>query len=144
LAGYTEDEKLQIAKRHLIEKAMENNGVKASEISFKDSAILDIIRYYTREAGVRGLSRTISTICRKVVKEVVLKKRKTKAVISDKTLEKYLGVRKHRFGLAEEENQVGEVTGLAWTSVGGGLYDLLVLTLMPYTLLHLHWVRLSG
>ncbi|CAC9587632.1 ATP-dependent protease La (EC Type I [uncultured Gammaproteobacteria bacterium] len=124
LAGYTEDEKLQIAKRHLIKKAMENNGIKDSEISFKDSAILDIIRYYTREAGVRGLSRTISTICRKVVKEVVLKKRKTKAMISDKTLEKYLGVRKHRFGLAEEKSQVGEVTGLAWTSVGGDLLTI--------------------
>jgi len=124
LSGYTEDEKVQIAKRHLIKQAMENNGIKASEITFKDSAILDIIRYYTREAGVRGLSRTISTICRKVVKEVVLKKRKTKATISDKNLEKYLGVKKHRFGLAEENNQIGEVTGLAWTSVGGDLLTI--------------------
>ena len=124
LSGYTEDEKVQIAKRHLIKQAMESNGVKASEITFKDSAILDIIRYYTREAGVRGLSRTISTICRKVVKEVVLKKRKTKATISDKNLEKYLGVKKHRFGLAEENNQIGEVTGLAWTSVGGDLLTI--------------------
>ncbi|WP_428085916.1 endopeptidase La [Candidatus Thioglobus sp.] len=124
LSGYTEDEKLQIAKRHLIKQAMEANGVKPSEIDFKDSAILDIIRYYTREAGVRGLHRTISTICRKVVKEVVLKKRKTKATISSKTLEKYLGVQKFRFGLAEEKNQVGEVTGLAWTSVGGDLLTI--------------------
>ncbi len=124
LSGYTEDEKVQIAKRHLIKQAMEGNGVKSSEISFKDSAILDIIRYYTREAGVRGLNRTISTICRKVVKEVVLKKRKTKAIITDKNLEKYLGVKKHRFGLAEENNQVGEVTGLAWTSVGGDLLTI--------------------
>ena len=124
LSGYTEDEKVQIAKRHLIKQAMESNGVKASEITFKDSAILDIIRYYTREAGVRGLSRTISTICRKVVKEVVLKKRKTKATISDKNLEKYLGVKKHRFGLAEVNNQIGEVTGLAWTSVGGDLLTI--------------------
>ncbi|MDG2394803.1 endopeptidase La [Candidatus Thioglobus sp.] len=124
LSGYTEDEKVQIAKRHLIKQAMESNGVKASEITFKDSAILDIIRYYTREAGVRGLSRTISTICRKVVKEVVLKNRKTKATISDKNLEKYLGVKKHRFGLAEENNQIGEVTGLAWTSVGGDLLTI--------------------
>ncbi|MDB3869271.1 endopeptidase La [Candidatus Thioglobus sp.] len=124
LAGYTEDEKVQIAKRHLIKQAMESNGIKSSEISFKDSAILDIIRYYTREAGVRGLNRTISTICRKVIKEVVLKKRKTKATITDKNLEKYLGVKKHRFGLAEENNQVGEVTGLAWTSVGGDLLTI--------------------
>ena len=124
LSGYTEDEKLQIAKRHLIKQAMKDNGVKSSEISFKDSAILDIIRYYTREAGVRGLNRTISTICRKVVKEVVLKKRRTKATISDKNLEKYLGIKKFRFGLAEENNQVGEVTGLAWTSVGGDLLTI--------------------
>jgi ATP-dependent Lon protease len=124
LSGYTEDEKVQIAKCHLIKQAMDSNGVKAGEISFKDSAILNIIRYYTREAGVRGLNRTISTICRKVVKEVVLKKRKTKATISDKNLEKYLGVKKHRFGLAEENNQVGEVTGLAWTSVGGDLLTI--------------------
>ncbi len=124
LAGYTENEKLEIAKRHLIKKAMENNGVTEREILFKDSAILDIIRYYTREAGVRNLSRTISTICRKIVKEVVLKKRKTKATISDKNLEKYLGVHKHRFGLAEENNQIGEVTGLAWTSVGGDLLTI--------------------
>ncbi|WPE18288.1 endopeptidase La [Candidatus Thioglobus autotrophicus] len=124
LSGYTEDEKVQIAKRHLLKQAMDNNGIKAGEINFKDSAILDIIRYYTREAGVRGLNRTISTICRKVVKEVVLKKRKTKATITDKNLEKYLGVKKHRFGLAEENNQVGEVTGLAWTSVGGDLLTI--------------------
>ncbi len=124
LSGYTEDEKVQIAKRHLIKQAMDSNGIKANEISFKDSAILNIIRYYTREAGVRGLNRTISTICRKVVKEVVLKKRKSKATISDKNLEKYLGVKKHRFGLAEENNQVGEVTGLAWTSVGGDLLTI--------------------
>ena len=124
LSGYTEDEKVQIAKRHLIKQAMENNGIKASEISFKDSAILDIIRYYTREAGVRSLNRTISTICRKVVKDVVLKKRKSKAIINAKSLEKYLGVKKFRFGLAEEHNQVGEVTGLAWTSVGGDLLTI--------------------
>jgi ATP-dependent Lon protease len=124
LSGYTENEKLEIAKRHLIKKSMENNGVTDKEISFKDSAILDIIRYYTREAGVRSLSRTISTICRKVVKEVVLKKRKTKAIIDAKSLEKYLGVHKYRFGLAEEKNQVGEVTGLAWTSVGGDLLTI--------------------
>ncbi len=124
LSGYTEDEKVQIAKRHLVAKAMENNGIKSSEIDFKDSAILDIIRYYTREAGVRSLSRTISTICRKVVKEVVLKKRKGRAIINAKSLPKYLGVKKFRYGLAEEHNQIGEVTGLAWTSVGGDLLTI--------------------
>lgn len=124
LPGYTEDEKLEIAKRHLIKKIMKNNGVKKNEISFEDNAILDIIRYYTREAGVRGLNRTISTICRKVVKEVVVGKRKTKANISAKNLQKYLGLKKHRFGLAEENNQIGEVTGLAWTSVGGDLLTI--------------------
>ncbi len=124
LSGYTEDEKVQIAKRHLVAKAMSNNGIKPSEIDFKDSAILDIIRYYTREAGVRSLSRTISTICRKVVKEVVLKKRKSRAIINAKSLSKYLGVKKFRYGLAEEHNQVGEVTGLAWTSVGGDLLTI--------------------
>ncbi|SFV84205.1 ATP-dependent protease La Type I [hydrothermal vent metagenome] len=124
LSGYTEDEKVQIAKRHLVAKAMSNNGIKSSEIDFKDSAILDIIRYYTREAGVRSLDRTISTICRKVVKEIVVKKRKSKAIINAKSLPKYLGVKKFRFGLAEEHNQVGEVTGLAWTSVGGDLLTI--------------------
>ncbi len=124
LSGYTEDEKLQIAKRHLIAQAMENNGIKANEIDFKDSAILDIIRYYTREAGVRSLNRTISTICRKVVKDVILKKRKARAIINSKSLEKYLGVKKFRFGLAEENNQIGEVTGLAWTAVGGDLLTI--------------------
>jgi len=124
LSGYTEDEKVQIAKRHLVAKAMKNNGVKSSEIDFKDSAILDIIRYYTREAGVRSLDRTISTICRKVVKEIVVKKRKSKAIINAKSLPKYLGVKKFRYGLAEDHNQVGEVTGLAWTSVGGDLLTI--------------------
>ena len=124
LSGYTEDEKLQIAKRHLVSKAMSNNGIKDAEIEFKDSAIINIIRYYTREAGVRSLNRTISTICRKVVKEVIQKKRKSKAIINAKSLDKYLGLKKFRFGLAEEHNQVGEVTGLAWTSVGGDLLTI--------------------
>jgi len=124
LSGYTEDEKLQIAKRHLIAKQMKNNGVKSSEISFKDSAILDIIRYYTREAGVRSLDREIGSICRKVVKEFAMKKRKARAIINSKSLPKFLGMRIFRFGLAEEHNQVGEVTGLAWTSVGGDLLTI--------------------
>lgn len=124
LSGYTEDEKLQIAKRHLVSKAMVNNGIKDTEIEFKDSAIINIIRYYTREAGVRSLNRTISTICRKIVKEVIVKKRKSKAIITAKSLDKYLGLKKFRFGLAEEHNQIGEVTGLAWTSVGGDLLTI--------------------
>jgi ATP-dependent Lon protease len=124
LSGYTEDEKLQIAKRHLIAKQMKNNGVKSNEISFKDSAILDIIRYYTREAGVRGLDREIGSICRKVVKEFTMKKRKGRAIINSKSLPKFLGMKIFRFGLAEEHNQVGEVTGLAWTSVGGDLLTI--------------------
>ena len=101
LSGYTEDEKLEIAKRHLIAKQMKNNGIKSSEIVFKDSAIMDIIRYYTREAGVRNLDREIGSICRKVVKDVTLKKRKTKAIINSKSLPKFLGMKKFRFGLAE-------------------------------------------
>lgn len=124
LSGYTEDEKLQIARRHLIKKALKNNGVKSTEIAFKDPAILDIVRYYTREAGVRNLNRTINTICRKVVKEILLKQRKTKANINVKNLEKYLGVKKYRYGLAEKHSQIGEVTGLAWTSAGGDLLTI--------------------
>ena len=124
ISGYTEDEKLEIAKRHLISKQMKNNGVKDSEIVFKDSAIMDIIRYYTREAGVRNLDREIGGICRKVVKDVTLKKRKARAIINSKSLPKFLGMKKYRFGLAEEHNQIGEVTGLAWTSVGGDLLTI--------------------
>ena len=124
ISGYTEDEKLQIAKQHLIAKQMKNNGAKYSEIVFKDSAIMDIIRYYTREAGVRNLDREIGSICRKVIKDLTLKKRKAKAIINSKSLPKFLGMRKYRFGLAEEHNQIGEVTGLAWTSVGGDLLTI--------------------
>ena len=100
LSGYTEDEKLEIAKRHLISKQMKNNGVKSSEIIFKDSAIMDIIRYYTREAGVRSLDREIGSICRKVIKDITLKKRKARAIINSKSLPKFLGMKKYRFGLA--------------------------------------------
>jgi len=124
ISGYTEYEKLQIAKQHLIAKQMKNNGAKNSEIVFKDSAIMDIIRYYTREAGVRNLDREIGSICRKVIKDLTLKKRKAKAIINSKSLPKFLGMKKYRFGLAEEHNQIGEVTGLAWTSVGGDLLTI--------------------
>jgi len=124
ISGYTEDEKLQIAKQHLIAKPMKNNGAKTSDIVFKDSAIMDIIRYYTREAGVRNLDRELGSICRKVIKDLTLKKRKVKAIINSKSLPKFLGMKKYRFGLAEEHNQIGEVTGLAWTSVGGDLLTI--------------------
>lgn len=126
LSGYTEDEKLEIAKQHLVDKQMKNNGVKFSELGFEDSAILEIIRYYSAEAGVRNLTREISTICRKVVKNILLDTNKNPAKINltDKDIKQYLGVRKHRFGIAEQEDQIGEVTGLAWTSVGGDLLTI--------------------
>ncbi|MGB5831133.1 MAG: endopeptidase La [Thiohalocapsa sp.] len=121
LAGYTEDEKANIAERYLIPKQMKNNGLKDGELVIRETAIRDIVRYYTREAGVRNLEREISKICRKVVKEVLLKKRDTTIAVTPKALEKYLGVRRFRFGLADEHDQVGQVTGLAWTEVGGEL-----------------------
>jgi len=124
IPGYTEDEKLNIAMRYLVPKQIENNGLKASEINISDASVLDIIRYYTREAGVRSLEREISKICRKVVKEVLLKPRKSKVNITPKSLEKYLGVHRFRYGLAEENDQVGQVTGLAWTEVGGELLTI--------------------
>ena len=126
LSGYTEDEKLEIAKRHLIKKAMKDNGVKTSELSFDKSAILEIIRYYTAEAGVRHLTREISTICRKTVKSILLNtsKKLKKVMVTSQNIQPYLGVRKHRFGVAEKIDQIGEVTGLAWTSVGGDLLTI--------------------
>ena len=121
LAGYTEDEKLNIAQRYLLPKQMKNNGVKREELSVTEDAIRDIVRYYTREAGVRALEREISKICRKVVKSLVMKQRKNKIIVNDKNLDKFIGVRRYTFGVAEKENQVGQVTGLAWTEVGGEL-----------------------
>ncbi len=121
ISGYTEDEKVHIAERYLIPKQMKNNGLKEGEISIREAAIRDIIRHYTREAGVRNLEREISKICRKVVKEIVRKKRVSKVTITPKSLEKYLGVQRFRYGRAEEFDQVGQVTGLAWTEVGGEL-----------------------
>jgi ATP-dependent Lon protease len=122
LAGYTEDEKVHIAQRYLIPKQMKNNGLKNSELTIRESALRDVIRYYTREAGVRNLERECSKICRKVVKEVLLKKKSdASVVVTPKSLEKYLGVRRFRFGRAEEHDQIGQVTGLAWTEVGGEL-----------------------
>ncbi|OGT96888.1 MAG: endopeptidase La, partial [Gammaproteobacteria bacterium RIFOXYB2_FULL_38_6] len=125
LAGYTENEKLAIAMRHLIPKQKELNGLKKTELDISEKAVLDIIRYYTREAGVRNLEREISKICRKVVKEILEKKSKKKMVhITQRNLEKYLGVKCFRFGLAEEKNEIGQVTGLAWTQVGGELLKI--------------------
>ncbi|WP_374263033.1 endopeptidase La [Zoogloea sp.] len=121
LSGYTEDEKVNIAQRYLVPKQMKNNGIKREELSVTEDAIRDIVRFYTREAGVRGLEREVSKVCRKVVKALVLGKRKAKVVVNAKNIDKYLGVRKYTFGVAEKENQVGQVTGLAWTEVGGEL-----------------------
>ncbi|MDR2187930.1 MAG: endopeptidase La [Azonexus sp.] len=124
LSGYTEDEKVNIAMRYLLPKQMKNNGVKKTELTVVDSAIRDIVRYYTREAGVRGLEREISKICRKVVKTLLIKQRGSKIIVNGKNLDKYLGVRRYSFGMAEKENQVGQVTGLAWTEVGGELLTI--------------------
>ncbi len=124
LSGYTEEEKLNIAQRYLLPKQMKNNGLKRDEISVMEDAIRDIVRYYTREAGVRGLEREISKICRKIVKSMVLGKRKRKVIVNAKNLDKFLGVRRYTFGIAEKQNQVGQVTGLAWTEVGGELLTI--------------------
>ena len=121
IPGYTEDEKLNIAIRYLAPKQLDNNGLKQRELEISEGAIRDIIRYYTREAGVRNLEREIAKICRKVVKEVTLRPTETKIVIQPDLLEKYLGVRRFRYGLAEEQDQIGQVAGLAWTEVGGEL-----------------------
>jgi len=124
LAGYTEDEKVNIAERYLLQKQIDSAGLKKDEIRVSESAIRDIIRYYTREAGVRNLEREISKICRKVVKQILLEADTTKVSITSRNLEKILGVRRFRFGSAEETDQIGQVTGLAWTEVGGELLTI--------------------
>ncbi|CAM3555184.1 Lon protease [Vibrio aerogenes CECT 7868] len=124
LSGYTEDEKLNIAKRHLVSKQIERNGLKASEIELDDSAIIGIIRYYTREAGVRGLEREISKICRKAVKKILLDKGVSKVTINQDNLKEFLGVQRFDYGKAEDNNRIGQVTGLAWTEVGGDLLTI--------------------
>ena len=124
LSGYTEDEKLNIAKRHLVAKQMERNGLKSNELVIEDSAILDIIRYYTREAGVRNLEREISKICRKAVKNLLSNKKLKSITANAKNLHEFLGVRRFEFGRADTQNRVGEVTGLAWTEVGGDLLTI--------------------
>jgi len=124
VSSYTEDEKVNIATRYLIPKALKNNGLKPEEISISESAIRDILRYYTREAGVRGLERELSKICRKVVKALLLKGRESKVTVNGRNLDKYLGVRRFTYGIAEKLNQIGQVTGLAWTEVGGELLTI--------------------
>ena len=124
LSGYTEDEKLNIAKQHLISKQVSRNGLKPKEIEIEDSAIIGIIRYYTREAGVRSLERDISKICRKAVKEILLNKDVKKITVKADNLEKYLGVQRHDYGKADDSNRIGQVTGLAWTEVGGDLLTI--------------------
>ena len=124
LSGYTEDEKLNIAKRHLVDKQIQRNGLKAGEIEIEDSAIIGIIRYYTREAGVRSLEREISKICRKAVKNILLEPELKKVTVNIDNLKEYLGVQRHDFGKAEDSNRIGQVTGLAWTEVGGDLLTI--------------------
>ncbi len=124
LAGYTEDEKINIARQYLLPKQLKANGLKDNEISVSESALRDIVQYYTREAGVRAMDREIAKICRKVVKSLLLSKKPAKVTVSSRNLEKYLGVRRYTFGIAEKTNQVGQVTGLAWTEVGGELLTI--------------------
>jgi ATP-dependent Lon protease len=121
LSGYTEDEKVHIARQYLLPKQMKANGVKDDELNVADQALRDITRYYTREAGVRGMDREIARICRKVVKAQLTKKKEGKVQVAAKNLDKFLGVRRYSYGIAEKANQVGQVTGLAWTEVGGEL-----------------------
>ena len=124
ISGYTEDEKINIATRYLVGKQKRNNGLKEEEISINKQALIDIVRYYTREAGVRGMEREIAKIFRKVAKELLLDSNKKHVQVSSRNLGKYLGVRRHRYGRAEEGNRVGQVTGLAWTEVGGELLTI--------------------
>ena len=124
LAGYTEDEKINIARQYLLPKQLKANGLKDTEISVSETALRDIVQYYTREAGVRAMDREIAKICRKVVKALVLVKKQAKVTVASRNLEKYLGVRRYTFGMAEKINQVGQVTGLAWTEVGGELLTI--------------------
>jgi ATP-dependent Lon protease len=125
LPGYTEDEKMNIGRRYLVPKQMKSNGLKESELKMSDAVLLDIVRYYTREAGVRNLEREIAKICRKAVKQMLLhKKDETSVTVTPRNLDKFLGVRRFRYGKAEDMNRVGQVTGLAWTEVGGELLTI--------------------
>lgn len=124
IPGYTEDEKTKIATRYLVPKQLKENGLKQKELNISESSVRDIIQHYTRESGVRNLEREISKICRKVVKSLLLKPRDTRVLVTPKSMEKYLGVRRFRFGKAEDNDQIGQVTGLAWTEVGGELLTI--------------------
>ena len=124
IPGYTEDEKLHIAKNYLLPKQMEQNGLRKKEVQISDQVLVDIVRYYTRESGVRNMERELAKICRKAVKRLALDKKLSKVVVSARNLETYLGVRQFRYGLAEESNAIGQVTGLAWTQVGGELLQI--------------------
>ncbi len=130
LSGYTEDEKINIAERYLLPKQMKNNGLAEAELNVSEGALRDTVRYYTREAGVRNLEREIAKICRKAATAHQLKKARGKISVTPKNLEKYLGVHKYTYGMAEKVNQVGQVTGLAWTEVGGELLTIEA-TMMP-------------
>ena len=127
LSGYTEDEKLEIAKRHLLDKSMEANGLKKGELTVTDAAIRHLIRYYTREAGVRNLERALSNLGRKAIKEIMLGKKKN-LTITPKNIEKFAGIPRFRYGKADEQDRVGVVTGLAWTEVGGDLLQIEAVT----------------
>ena len=124
LSGYTEDEKVNIAERYLVAKQMKANGLSADEFTVSESGLRDIVRYYTREAGVRSLEREVAKLCRKAVKALLLKKTPSKISITARNLDKYLGVRRYSYGMAEKNNQIGQVTGLAWTEVGGELLTI--------------------
>ncbi len=130
IPGYTEDEKLKIAQRYLLPKQMEQHGLKPDELNVSDQVLIDIIRYYTRESGVRNLEREIAKICRKVVKKLALESGRKRFTVSARNLETILGVRQYRYGIAEENNEIGQVTGLAWTEVGGELLRIEA-TLVP-------------
>src|SRR5258706_4329736 len=134
LSGYTEDEKVTIAVQYLMPKQMKNNGLKDGEVAVTEPAIRDIVRYFTREAGVRSLEREISKICRKAVKQLLTEKQgnegKAKRItVTPRNLDKSLGVRKYSFGMAEKKNQIGQVTGLAWTEAGGELLTIETVTM---------------
>jgi ATP-dependent Lon protease len=135
LSGYTEDEKVNIAVRYLLPRQMKSNGLKEGELAVSEPAVRDIVRYYTREAGVRSLEREISKICRKAVKQLLVEKQaaegkaRRRISVTPKNLDKFLGVRRYTFGMAEKQNQVGQVTGLAWTEVGGELLTIETVTM---------------
>ena len=130
IPGYTEDEKLHIARNYLLPKQMEQHGLRDTEIQISDQVLVDIVRYYTRESGVRNMEREIAKICRKAVKKLALDKKLSKVTVTARNLESFLGVRQFRYGLAEENNAIGQVTGLAWTQVGGELLQIEAM-LMP-------------